>query len=393
MLLRKNYKLSLSYNYQTYLLFILWISGTIKQYLYAFNLNIDVVIFSAIVVIADMLINIYSRRIKISYFAIKVFLLILLLFSNILISLIYSPSIEYKFEKTSTFLVNILYFVYPFFIKKININKIIKSYLIVILPLSAVYVYFTSIMWKDDTLITEIFREAGFDYLSIGFHLGILLLLLNIKKYPIWLQLTVLLLLFSSAARGPLIITLFVLFVINYQILLAIQKKTIVKMIGISLIIISIFQNQSFHIFENAINRFISLESGNDHSTKIRIDMMQFAFQDPFKSATTFLFGNGIGSFGIIYNNIDARAYPHNIFLEIFFELGLIGTLILTIFFLLLFYKSKYSQSLFATLLLFAVLNALKSSSIIDLWILFSFAGCFITQLENNKKILIKNNK
>ena len=93
MLLRKNYKLSLSYNYQTYLLFILWISGTIKQYLYAFNLNIDVVIFSAIVVIADMLINIYSRRIKISYFAIKVFLLILLLFSNILISLIYSPSI------------------------------------------------------------------------------------------------------------------------------------------------------------------------------------------------------------------------------------------------------------------------------------------------------------
>lgn len=385
---RNKFKLKLTYHYQSYLLFILWISGTIKQFLYAFHLNIDIVSLSAAFVIVDIFLNIFFRKIILSNFTIKVFLLILLLLSFILTSLIYSPSSEYKFEKAFSFLVNILYFLYPVFIKSIDINKITKSYLFIVLPLSVIYVYFTSIMWNNYSVVTAIFREAGFDYLSIGFHLGILVLLLNYQKYPLWLQLITLLLLFASAARGPLIITLIVLFVTHYKKFIEIKKRAFTNMLVICLLTVSIFsffQTSEINIFDNAISRFRSLESGNDNSTNARLEMMRFAFQYPFKSESTILFGNGFGSFGILFNNLDARAYPHNIFLEIFFELGLIGTLILSLLFITLFSKSKFRSNIFAILLLFATLNAFKSSSVIDLWTLFSFVGCYTKQIESNK--------
>src|SRR2546428_4815150 len=49
------------------------------------------------------------------------------------------------------------------------------------------------------------------------------------------------------------------------------------------------------------------------------------------------ILGSGYGSYGIVAFKFDDRASPHNIFLEIFVETGIIGFLILVVFWWALF--------------------------------------------------------
>lgn len=56
-----------------------------------------------------------------------------------------------------------------------------------------------------------------------------------------------------------------------------------------------------------------------------RIDFFEFIFGN---TQHNLYLGNGIGTFGLMYLNEDIIAYPHNIFLEIFFEFGMIGLLL-----------------------------------------------------------------
>jgi O-antigen ligase len=101
------------------------------------------------------------------------------------------------------------------------------------------------------------------------------------------------------------------------------------------------------------------------------------------------LLGIGFGSFGLYYANTDERNYPHNMFLEILCETGLIG------FLLLLFLVFNYlSVILFKFMLkgtaqhkvyigfplasLSLLMQSMKASSICDLRFTFSFIGLII---------------
>jgi hypothetical protein len=42
------------------------------------------------------------------------------------------------------------------------------------------------------------------------------------------------------------------------------------------------------------------------------------------------VFGNGVGDYGYLYTARDAKVYPHNIFMEIMYEFGIIGLLLFT---------------------------------------------------------------
>ena len=89
-------------------------------------------------------------------------------------------------------------------------------------------------------------------------------------------------------------------------------------------------------------------------------------------------FGHGFGSFGLLVVGEDSRFYPHNLVLEVWFELGLFGlvvTLTLLIFPIYLFIRTfgfKKWEYLIPYFYLFA--NSLKSNSLTDHRLLFLFS-------------------
>ena len=367
-----------SFKYQNFLLAFLWLSGMLKDYLYIYVVEFDIVKWIVTIVLLDIVFHSLIRKIKFSRFSVFTFSILLIFCVLMVFSLTYSPSMSYKYAKVFAFMVNMIFLIYPIFIVKINFNTIIKVYCVFLIPLSLFYIYTSSIQWVVINNLTEVFKEAGFDYLSLGVHLGILFILLNYFKKNVWIQLIIYFLLFATAARGPIIFTTLLFFMINFKQLISFRKKILKNIISILVMLTLLwifFFNQISPFFTRSIARLSALSSV-DSSVLSRLELMKFAFYQPFESFITIVFGNGIGSFGVLYNQIDARAYPHNILLEIFFEMGIIGLGLFLLLFIYIFIKFlSQNNNVFFPLCFFMLLNSVKSSSLVDTWIFFSFVG------------------
>ena len=118
---------------------------------------------------------------------------------------------------------------------------------------------------------------------------------------------------------------------------------------------------------ERSFNRLGKLTNKNKGSSvNERLDMLSFSYSSINRNI---LFGTGIGSFSKEYNGKDKRGYPHNILIEIWFELGLIGLLLFSFFLFFLFKDINVTFLLW--LVLFVFLNAFKSAELGDLRIMF----------------------
>lgn len=354
-------------------------SGFLKGIaLFNIGYEIDFVKLALILAICDIVIQLAIRRIVFSNYFSKLSFVVMLFFSWMIITLMYSPSIEYKYDKILNFLPNLIFLVYPIFIKKINFNLLIKWYAIILLPLSLILIYFKSITWSGNIESPELWVGNLFDYLSLGLHLGILFFLLNYFNKDKMIQIVTLLLLSASSARAPLIILLFLLLILNYKFIFKFKFISYffnVRVLALFSFLLLFLSTEIIPFFNTAYLRLIDLFGASDHSLNTRLEMYDYSFNQPFESFVTLIFGNGIGSFGLLYNNIDARAYPHNILLEIFFELGLIGLFFGLLIFLVTVKKFNFKKNVFSILILFVFLNAMKSSNLTDSWILFSFIG------------------
>lgn len=123
-----------------------------------------------------------------------------------------------------------------------------------------------------------------------------------------------------------------------------------------------------------------------NYSVNARVKHYQFSMSAITYSVNRFVFGYGIGSYNMIKNGIEGRNYPHNVFLEVMVELGFIG-LMLYLLILILFARNITAINIGITLaVLFLLLNSLKSSSIIDLRVFFSFLA--IKHILFRKKII-----
>jgi O-antigen ligase len=111
-----------------------------------------------------------------------------------------------------------------------------------------------------------------------------------------------------------------------------------------------------------------------------RLTQVSYSFGRIFENAANFLFGLGIGSFGILYEGVDERNYPHNVILEIWFELGMIG-IILFILLLFLYFKKIRNRLNFVLIFLYLLLNSLKSYSLVDLRIMFGMLSVILIYL------------
>lgn len=121
------------------------------------------------------------------------------------------------------------------------------------------------------------------------------------------------------------------------------------------------------------------LSGGGDGiaSSYVRIDMLKNAYK--MWSEAPF-FGSGVGSFAIYYSGIDEKLYPHNIFLEVLSELGLVGFSVLSgmIIFavkkgvIALKSKSEYSIMIMLSFI-FLLINANTTGDLNDNRTFFSF--------------------
>jgi hypothetical protein len=249
-----------------------------------------------------------------------------------------------------------------------------------------------SIVWKIKSAGTELFMSIRDAYLVFGIQLGILFLLLLFFNKNIFLKITTFALLVATGARGPLIMMILVILVysVSTKKITSLNPKTILKSVFVSgflFMVYFLYSNKLDSLLANTFKRFSSLLGGEDVSALERVNRLKYAFNQPFEKLTTFFFGNGVGSFGILYEKIDQRSYPHNILVECFFELGFIGLLIFLILFITILRKMSFKDNVFSLLFLFAFLNAMKSSNITDLWILFSVMGGMLTMIARQTAV------
>lgn len=319
------------------------------------------------------------------------YLFILLL----LISMLYTESPSYYIDKSVRFLTLTSWsFLCPFFL--LNSRKSVKKFIYSISLISVVAA--VSIMITSNTSST-----VGFTGLSEGNYLGsarligtgaVALLSLYLFKsglnklvrFIVFLSLVLTTLaLFMTGARMPLIayaLTFLALVVSTVRIRrgVIIFRKGSKRIFTILLLAIPfLYYVKDLTFAQTFFNRFGVLFDGGGNSALGRVDRIQSAF-DMIKENP--IFGKGFGSFGVNYLDRDILDYPHNIFLEVGSELGLIGFLIITTLISIGIFRSyKFIRTgdfvgiwIFASLV-YLLANAMVSGSLNDNRMLFALLG------------------
>lgn len=364
----------------------------------------DITLLSAILLVFFMVKEAPEVLKNISINHAELIVIVLLFYGFMVLSLGYTTSESYCITKTVAFGTVILAFFFPILTKKFNINYFIYSFTIFTFIISIVFLnFYISYLNEDDIILlymtNEEARELTVGYLAVAEFNGILVLYYFFSKrerplFKWFLFLIAFGLLFISGGRGPLIFTLLILGgYMSYQLLLSLINFKIKKIV-LPLLVVGLFsmalvsaifiktidlkKNKSLKLIENSIERLITLKEseGGGDSAYSRILYTQFAIDKINKKP---FLGYGIGSFGFEYTNIDDLDYPHNIFLEVWFELGIIPLILFLLLFYLVYQNILFTKSAWSLALYFYfLLNLLKSSSLIDIRIVTGFFALFI---------------
>ena len=192
----------------------------------------------------------------------------------------------------------------------------------------------------------------------------------------------------KSVLLFPLItIVIYFLFILKNDHIKSISKKTFLIYIG--LIVLGISTIFSFLNPEAVETRF-SIGSGTVDTRKSAIDNVM----DEANFRENYFFGNGFATSGFpIVGTYNQRYYPHNITVEIFYELGFLGVFL---FFLLIFIplwlykKHKIPGGDFGTILALYCLVLFYSQTSGDLTgnsLIFVFSGYIIYSMNYWKSI------
>ena len=389
------------------------ISGFIKGFMLAYHIQspIDITLFSALILTIFIIFSMYKNyEIHIKFVFSIVFLLIF--YTWMIFSSIYTSSEHYWLHKILYFLTNIIAFISPILLYNyFNINKFFKYFII----LSTIFnIYFMVFIFPYIYTIPA-FYEVHPSYLFVSLYSGfnILLLLISKIRYKFtYLTLSILLINFytmiTSGGRGGIVFT-FILLLFYYlskvnkiQTLQISMKKALkyfllfIALSTASLMYFNINQsngssNGKIQLFERTIqklNLLVEATSGDEvgASVNYRLEQINFSLNKIFDDVPHYFFGYGIGSFSKEYSNKDTREYPHNIILEILFELGIIGLFLFLIFYIYIIKDYKYTS--LSWLVLFMTLNVLKSGGLTDLRLFFAILSLMlISTIAKEEKV------
>ena len=311
--------------------------------------------------------------------------------------------------------VKVIYSLIPLYIvitfltfEKFDFNRFCKIYIYFSILTSAIFLVF-SIRYRlgilDQSMGAENIKTL---YLTVGGVISIAILMLIVNKSPFiafknQIALLLFIVLFISAARGPLVFLLLCLFLyflknltyyLHQMILNEITSKYLLNLCFKTIVIgtvTSIFINFNpmnlqdvSNIVTGSFDRIMQLFSDDKgDSIGYRVVMLNKTLQSIDHN---FFFGVGYGNFGPSVLGEQRYYYPHNMLLEVWAETGIVGlAIVLTLFsYPLLSSRNNFCLSLIVLFLLF---NAMKSYSLAENRILFSFVAILVaTRAINNKE-------
>ena len=388
------------YKLQNIILSLLLISGAIKPFLTVLIIDFNITLFMLILTVTDIMF-VSKKHIVLDKNKIILILTLITFYFLILISLIYTKSNSYGYFKSATFIINIIYFIYPLFIKKLNLKIIYKTITFIILPTSIWFVIYRYLYWTPAYYHVRLTKDGFYHltnaYLALGLFLGMGIIMNYFLKYNKLVLLIYIITLIAIGARGPLLLTFILILsykaftywkMIKTRYPLKFSQKTIyIVLISLIASIPLLFYNLNDNgFFKYGIMRLRSfLNFSSDNSSQERIDRFLFSFEHVLDTPFSLFFGHGIGSFGIMYKNLDQREYPHNIYVESLFELGMFGLILIMLLTLTPYLLKR--KLLFKLIAIYMLLNAQKTSSLSDLWVLFLFYGILIFNPTVHKRI------
>lgn len=396
---------------------LFYLSGVIKSFLIYFNiaLPIDLTLLTSIILIVCLVVKYLINPIPLSFDRNKVFAFIALALFYIwlLLSLFYTPSQIYAKEKVIYFLPNFIAFLFPLIYKGFNVRKFFKIITIAVPLLSILFLMIFS-KWSGSNVNPELYGSIKGSYLALSALLGInalVLLTTDIKMFDnVFLNTSIiiisLMLMLMLGARGPIVFMGILLIGIGLKFLTKTFygggiKENLIRVMFSVLIMCSVFfaiylfyYQEINMLFARSVMRLDLILSSSStaemgDSVNVRIQQLILSAKLVTDNVINSILGYGIGSFGILENGIDSRSYPHNIFLEIWVELGIVGLLLFLAFLFFVFtkdYSGKKYVSYFV--LLFIILNALKSNSFVDIRVYYAIFGIFL--VGKTKKELAK---
>ena len=241
-------------------------------------------------------------------------------------------------------------------------------------------------------------RIAGAAALLAGYYF---LLASNLTKRLFWI-ITALISLFGllyAGARGPviaLIVTIVVIFLLSVKWKLKkpairVIKGTVALVLVVGLLAV-IYSNE----FSTLISRtnLILPDGGLGKSATARLYDYDRAIHAMVAAP---LFGQGVGGFSKYAFGVDARAYPHDVFLEIASELGIVGLALFLALIAFCFVQilrirresggiNYYMATVLLALFTFTLINAMVSGDVNDNRLFFAWIGTIYAFIPWSKK-------
>lgn len=395
-----------------YTLFLL--SGFVKFFFLFVGKNLMVIDFTLLCALVLMgiyflhfLSNLSKNRFHIIEESRTVVFIMLVFYLWMIITLTYTRSPGYCYIKVIMFLTCVVALVFPFVFRGFKSERFFR--ILVYMGSGLIFIY-TALLPNLYAAYQRSYdhREFVVKYLDIGYLAGIIILVLAFASPKMNRVLKILLIGFNAsalmvtAARGPIVflgIVLLIRFGVSGITFLRKSwqfnfKNIMVMVTGVALLAVGIsyLTDKYAPLIERSIHRLLLLLDPYSSSLAKRFSQIDFSLGSIFKDIWHFLFGTGTGSFGIIYDGIDERNYPHNVILEIGFETGIIGILLFGALLLVLFIKIRRDFNL-SLIFVYLMLNSLKSFSLVDSRIMFGMVGMLLAYYTslNREKEKLKN--
>lgn len=277
----------------------------------------------------------------------------------ILSSIIYTPSIIASQEKFIYILyliiipVIIIEFFFLFSKSKTIDLKALEAHLLRYSYVLLWFLFFAYLLFRTEDVGGRYSLPGIDNVIWLSRYVGMLLLIIlccdKFKKsnsilYSLSIIIAIILLLGIGSRQG--ILAVLIVFVIKQSHFIS-KKKNFLMIIGIIFFIIIGYFLIGGYVFETDF-----------YSIYARLDLFNLFFNYDFH----YFRGSGIGSYSLNFFGKDVIYYPHNIFLELFFENGLIGVFL---FCLILFrFISSFKYNIISFLVVFYFIVSLISADI-----------------------------
>jgi O-antigen ligase len=359
-------------------------SGALKWLPWPFDAT---ALFSAILILVVGIYFINLRRRPDKNSLIIIYLLLSFLFWYSLTS-VYTLSQSFYLQKLQGLILDALALVCAFILIRTNNSaRIYYAILFVIASIASVAILYLQSLGQLDYLIMLGLNQElnGFpDYLILGKFIGIGAIVILGYGYfwCITVGLIMVTTIFLLGARGPAI------FVLISCIILFLVNKSKLRLNGRILVILFITFGLGFATYLEVAQILANFESDRlIRFSAIFTDPQSIrgeVFQDAFSMIASYpLLGVGIGGYGQAGYGVDENVYPHNLFLEVIAESGILGFLIfmlgVTMFFLRGFkWVNSTERAIAIAVLVFLFLNYMKTGSFIGARDLYMHFGVVI---------------